>query len=88
MARAGDLCACSVCGEQMERVFYPTAMLGRQKPGSFRFDRCKVNAWDDRLAHLRDVEQTQGAEGMRKVKDQVGGYLYNTTLAHRKQNYA
>jgi hypothetical protein len=78
---------CSWCGEEMRRIFYAPRLLGRSKPGSFRQDAGKLNAWDDRLAHLREVEGKWGSAGLRKVRKEVGETLYNKTLSHKKDRY-
>lgn len=79
--------ACPICNEAMRRIFYAPAMLNRQKPGTFRWDKCKLDAWDDRLAHLKDVEEKKGTEGLREVRTQVGEQLWHETLAHKKERY-
>jgi len=79
---------CPVCDEWMRRVFYAPRLLARSKPGGFRFEPGKMNPWDDRIAHLKNVEDTQGSAGLRKVAGEVGTNLFNATLNYKKKNYA
>jgi len=87
VSQSGSTMSCPKCGKDMRRVFYAPRLLNRQKPGSFVFKPEKMNAWDDRLAHLKDVENKGGTPGLRKAKEQVGAQLFNATLAHKKANY-
>lgn len=72
----------------MRRIFYAPRLLNRQKPGSFVYNPKTMNGDDDRLAHLRDVEQKGGTAGLRKVRSDIGESLYHQVLNHKKENYA
>lgn len=87
MSRSSDGCGCFNCAAPMRRIFTPPALLNRQKPGSFKWRPDKLDAWDDRLAHLKTIEEKQGAKGLRAVRKEVGATLYNQTLDHKKANY-
>jgi putative FmdB family regulatory protein len=71
----------------MRRIFHAPAVMNRQKPGSFKWSPEKMNSWDDRVAHLKEVENKDGTAGLRKVRKEVGEVLYNKTLSHKKENY-
>lgn len=70
----------------MTRIYSAPAVLGRRKPGTFRFEPQKMNPWDDRVAHMRDLE-SRGPEKMREFKKAIGPKLYNATLKYRKEKY-
>ena len=82
----GSSASCSICFEPMRRLF-SFAVLNRKKSGVFRHDPCKLDAWDDRLAHLKAVENTDGPNGMRRVRAEVGEQLWHETLQHKRERY-
>jgi putative FmdB family regulatory protein len=84
--QAGLAAACPICNCEMRRIFHATPLLGRQKPGSFRWEQGKLNGWDDRIATLRDME-SKGPQELRKFKQSIGP-LYDMTLKYRKESYA
>jgi len=86
--QAGEPAWCPMCSEESQRMFFPPRLMARSKPGSFKFDGAKMNPWDDRIAHLKNVEDTQGSAGLRKVAGEVGTNLFNATLNYKKKNYA
>ena len=86
MERAGDSAACPVCNEDMKRIFYAPKMLARHKPGSFRWDKGKLNAMDDRLAGFRHAE-SQGPQALKALRKNFGEQVYQATKQHRKDNY-
>lgn len=85
--RAGDPAWCPECSGEMRRMFFPPKLLGRSKPGSFRFDPKKMDADDDRLAHARHVEEKYGASGLRQLFNDVGPHYYKEIQDHRKERY-
>ena len=85
--RSGDLAACPVCNQTMRRLFFAPRLFNRAKPGTFKHHPDKLDAWDDRLAHLKNLEQTSTPAQMRQFKSEVGDALWNETLAHNKQVY-
>jgi hypothetical protein len=72
----------------MTRIYTAPALLNRSKPGSFKWYPEKMNAWDDRIAHLKEVEEKKGGAGLREVRKQVGEQLYHGTLNYKKQEYS
>lgn len=83
---AGLAAACPVCNGEMRRIFHAPRLLGRSKPGSFTWERGKLNGWDDRLATLREVEN-RGPQAMQKFRQDIGP-LYDMTLKYKKERYA
>jgi len=71
----------------MQRVFYPPRVLARAKPGSFQWDKGKLNAMDDRLAGFRHAE-AQGSQALRTLRENFGEQTYQATINHRKDTYA
>lgn len=67
-------------------MFFPPRLLGRQKPGSFKWDKGKLNGWDDRVATLRQKE-SEGTESLKKFKGDIGNELFNATLTYKKRAY-
>jgi putative FmdB family regulatory protein len=88
ISEAGEPATCEWCSNAMRRIFYAPRLLNRQKPGSFRFDPCRMDANDDRLASTRQVEEKQGAAGLRKLFHDVGPQYYQEILDHKKERYA
>lgn len=84
MALAGAPERCPVCGEEAPRLFSPVPMLGRQKPRGFKWDKGRLNGWEDRVATLRDMEN-RGPREFRKFKESIGGTLYDATLKYKRQ---
>lgn len=78
---------CFNCGASMIRIYSAPAVLNRSKPRGFKFEPQKMNAWDDRIAHLRDVEEKKGSVGLREAKRNLGN-LFNQTLRSKKDRYA
>lgn len=80
--------ACPECAEPMRRIFTPPALLGRQKPRGFKFDVRKMDAWDDRLHHMRWLENTGDKKKQHEFQKAMGPRLYNQILQHKKERYA
>jgi hypothetical protein len=70
----------------MIRIYSAPAVLNRSKPGTFRWEQGKLNAWDDRVAHMRALE-TKPPREMREFRKAIGPKLYNATLRYRKEKY-
>lgn len=87
MSEAGRPHSCTKCGTQARRLF-SIKLLGREKPGSFRFDRGKLNAWDDRVATMRNMEEKKGSAYLQRFRSKCGEALYQGSLRHKKANYA
>ena len=71
---AGEDEGCPVCGEDMRRLYFPPALLNRQKPGSVRvaMDRGLKQADGKASVYkaLHDAEQV-GGDRWRKVRSET-----------------
>jgi hypothetical protein len=83
---AGETAVCPICNEEMRRIFFPPRVLNRSKPGSFRWDKGKMNAMDDKLAGLR-LAESQGPEKVHELTQAFGSTAIYEVIQHKKQNY-
>lgn len=77
---------CPNCRAAMARVFSPPALLGRSKPGGWKFDPATGNGWDSRLAAMRRSE-SEGAAATREAKKNWGR-AWDATLRYKKEKFA
>ena len=82
--------ACPDCGGEMRRIFTAPKLLGRQKPGSFRHDKGKLNGWDDRLQHMRTLEDSRKSDSKQKLREfetAIGPQLAGAIKTYKRERY-
>jgi len=77
---------CPLCNGDMRRVFHAPRLLNRSKPVSFRWDKAKLDAWDDRLAGFKHAED-KGPNHLADLRKSFGEQIYRQVLAHKKERY-
>jgi hypothetical protein len=86
MEKSGDPAWCSICGEPLQRMFFPPKLMNRQKPGSFaQKQKSDWNAWDSKVAALKLAEEN--GEPKSKLKE-IFGKTYDMALSYKKEKYA
>lgn len=86
VSSAGSTLTCPKCERDMRRVYYAPALMNRSKPGSFKWEKSKLNAQDDRLAGFR-YQESLGTQSFRAFKENFGKQVSQQVLNHKKEKY-
>jgi len=69
----------------MRRIYSPPALMNRQKPVGFKFDKTNFNANDQKLAALQ-LAESKGPQHMREAMKHMGNTA-KQVLAYKKDRY-